>query len=805
MLWHGGHVVVKGAIRFVTTAVLARLLLPKEFGVVGMALLVNEIVSLLGGFSLGVALIQKKDLDERYFDTTFWANLVVGMGLSLCFLVAAPIAAAFFKTPQVQPLVMFLALHYLIAAAGGVHKALLLRQLQFQRFAVLSVVSAVARSVVALALAFAGFGIWGIMMGLLAERITTLWMLLVMVPWRPRWHFAWRQFHDLFRFSRNLYGENLLRFFNANSDRFLTGRLLGASALGFYQFAYALPHLVVEYFTETVSEVLFPVYSKVQDDHARFRRGYTMTVTLTALVTFPLLVGLMVVAPELIRLAYGSRWSPVVLPLRVLCVSAAVMSVMHLTNAVLHSKGRPDVGFRWNLVMLPTSVAVLAAASRWGVEGIAVAMSALALFSVIPTLIACRLISLHPMAVVRALLPACTGAVIMGGTLHGLRRSLALVPWALPDPLFLVLAIGVGAMVYLASVRLLYKEAFEDVLAVARSLVSKQPAKLLRSMSSATRLRTPRPLVSVVIPTYRTPPRFLREAIDSVLKQSHRPLEVIVVDDGSTPRSEWLSQEYGDRVRYRWKPNGGVASARNVGIRMAQGDYVAFLDADDLWEPDKIATQLRLFDRHQEVGLVYARIAKMNHDGQAVDGPRRNPKYAGHIFRRLFLRNFIPASTAMIRRTCVETVGLFDESPGLFSVEDYDLWLRIAERYRAAFSDRVLATYRIHPGGISRNLDRSYQAERRLIDKTIRQFGTRHPELARLRRKRIARSFFEHGYDLFEQGRFAEARKQFGYSVRYRPLNLRTGLYLLSTFSPMMITAIRQLKGYGRRVMVQGP
>jgi len=291
MLWHGGHVVVKGAIRFVTTAVLARLLLPKEFGVVGMALLVNEIVSLLGGFSLGVALIQKKDLDERYFDTTFWANLVVGMGLSLCFLVAAPIAAAFFKTPQVQPLVMFLALHYLIAAAGGVHKALLLRQLQFQRFAVLSVVSAVARSVVALALAFAGFGIWGIMMGLLAERITTLWMLLVMVPWRPRWHFAWRQFHDLFRFSRNLYGENLLRFFNANSDRFLTGRLLGASALGFYQFAYALPHLVVEYFTETVSEVLFPVYSKVQDDHARFRRGYTMTVTLTALVTFPLLVG----------------------------------------------------------------------------------------------------------------------------------------------------------------------------------------------------------------------------------------------------------------------------------------------------------------------------------------------------------------------------------------------------------------------------------------------------------------------------------------------------------------------------------
>lgn len=302
--------------------------------------------------------------------------------------------------------------------------------------------------------------------------------------------------------------------------------------------------------------------------------------------------------------------------------------------------------------------------------------------------------------------------------------------------------------------------------------------------------------VSVIIPVYNTPAAYLREAIDSVLGQSVSPVEVIVVDDGSTPDLGWLVSLYGDRLMYVRQPNRGPAAARNTGLKLATGSLVAFLDADDVWESDKLEAQLHLIKQRPALGLVYAPVIRINADGEPLVGLRTNPKHDGKVFEQLFMRNFIPISTVLIRRRCFEDVGYFNEAFKLS--EDYELLLRVTHRYEVAFVDRPLAQYRIHEGSISRNLDPFYLSERDVIEKAVREFGTAHPQLPALRRQRLGQLFFEYGYDLFATKSYTQARQQFLQSLRYAPLNVRALAYYVATFSSIAIRSIRRARGIAR-------
>jgi len=476
VLWSGINVVAKSGVRFVTTALLARVLLPEDFGILGMALMVNEMVNLLGGLSLGQALIQKRSVDERHFHTMFWANLIVGVVLAVGFLLAAPVASAFFHNDRVGPVVMAMSLNFLLTSAGGVHRAMLTRQLQFRRFSILNITSTAVRSVVSLTLVYGGAGLWGVVAGILAERATALVLLAVMVRWRPKFEFHWDAFRELFRFSRNLYADNFARYFNTNTDFLLTGRLLGASALGFYQLAYNLPHIVLTHISETISEILFPIYCRVQDDHARFRRGFSMTVVFIALVTFPCMAGLAVIAPEFVRAVYGVRWAAAIVPMQVLCLAAAANSVFDPIGSLCHSKGRPDIGLKWNFLILPLTVAALMFASRWGVVGIAAAMSGLALCSIICVRIAIRLIGLRLSDYLRALTPALGGSLVMALALLTLRLWLALRWPGVSDAVVLAVCVPFGAAVYLAAIWLLWSQTASEFMGFARRVLGRKVA-----------------------------------------------------------------------------------------------------------------------------------------------------------------------------------------------------------------------------------------------------------------------------------------------------------------------------------------
>lgn len=232
------------------------------------------------------------------------------------------------------------------------------------------------------------------------------------------------------------------------------------------------------------------------------------------------------------------------------------------------------------------------------------------------------------------------------------------------------------------------------------------------------------PRVSVVIPAYNAED-YIAATIESVLAQTYQNHEIIVVDDGSTDRTLQVLRNIELRIKVLAKTNGGPASARNLAINNSVGEFIAFLDSDDLWTPDKLAEQIAFLDLHPEVGLLFGEALMFNEiNGEKVI--QQKIGYTGDpTFRQLLFGDFIPNSTVIIRRACVERIGLLNESRDLIAVEDYEYWMRIARAFPMAGIAKPLAYYRIHEGnlmGDGGNIDRGHDLAITAIKEIERQF-----------------------------------------------------------------------------------
>jgi glycosyltransferase involved in cell wall biosynthesis len=284
------------------------------------------------------------------------------------------------------------------------------------------------------------------------------------------------------------------------------------------------------------------------------------------------------------------------------------------------------------------------------------------------------------------------------------------------------------------------------------------------------------PSVSVVIPVYNGA-AYLEQALASILRQNVGDVEIVVVDDGSTDDTPRVLDGYRGRIMALRQANGGMASARTRGIRAARGELVAFVDADDYWLDDKLAPQLSVFARRPDVGLVYS-------NALFQQGNRLLPQtlfdiyspHRGRVFDKLLIASFIPVASVVVRRQCLDAVGLFDER--LIICADYDLWLRLAARYDVDYVDAPLVVYRRHDGNITHNVE---HALREAIGITRRHAVA--AELAKTRRvrRRLSNLSWQLGMVHLEQGNLARARATLLEAARLDPSAPRPyAAYLLS-------------------------
>ena len=223
------------------------------------------------------------------------------------------------------------------------------------------------------------------------------------------------------------------------------------------------------------------------------------------------------------------------------------------------------------------------------------------------------------------------------------------------------------------------------------------------------------PRVSVIIPAYNAS-KFIRDSVNSVLNQTYKDYEIIVIDghSGSTDNTREIVAEYGDSVRYFQQEKTGLSDARNKGILNAKGEYIAFLDSDDLWFENKLALQVEFLDNHRDVGLVFSdswikAYGDIDEEDQNFIGKRFfqiSKPHRGEVLSQLFVTNFIPILTAVVRKECIVKVGLFKKDYD--SAEDYDLWLRMSRIFKFDYIDEPLATCRFRGDSLYHKRDRRF-------------------------------------------------------------------------------------------------
>lgn len=294
------------------------------------------------------------------------------------------------------------------------------------------------------------------------------------------------------------------------------------------------------------------------------------------------------------------------------------------------------------------------------------------------------------------------------------------------------------------------------------------------------------PRVSVIIPAYNAA-SYTIEAIESVLNQTFKDFEIIVVDDGSTDNTKKLLQPYIDccKIDYIYKENGGASSARNMGIKASKGQYIACLDCDDLWMPDKLKICMEFLDKNPEVGLVYTRAFFIDVHGNIVR-ISGGCCYSGMVFEKLIGNNFIINSTPIVKKECFAKVGLFDES--IFYPADWDMWLRISEHYPVAYIDTILTKYRIREGNYyEKNIELAKLEILKVLEKTFR---ARAYLSKKLKRNAISYISFESAKAYTKKLHLKNAKKEAIKAIKLCPYNVKYYLIFIFLFLPKRLVYI---------------
>lgn len=369
--WSSVSQVGRQFMQIITTAILARLLSPSDFGLVGMATIIIGFIGLFQDLGTSSAIIQRKELSNTLFNSIFWLNLAFGV-LSMAILwLFAPVAASFYHEPRVTSVLRVLSLNFLLSSISISQKALLEKNLAFNTLAKIEISAVIAASFLGIGLAVMGFGVWSLVSQTLTLVTVTTVLLWLATRWKPKIMFDWSEVREISSYSLHLTGFSIFNYFSRNADYLLIGRFLGSQDLGYYTLAYRLMLYPLQNISAVIGRVMFPVFSQIQNNDARFRAAYLRVVGTIALISFPMMVGLWKLAKPFALTFFGAQWQPVILLLMILSPVGILQSVITTIGIIYQVKGRTDWLFRWGIISGTLVVIAFVIGLQWGIIGVA--------------------------------------------------------------------------------------------------------------------------------------------------------------------------------------------------------------------------------------------------------------------------------------------------------------------------------------------------------------------------------------------------------------------------------------------------
>lgn len=359
--WQLSQKVLCQVVSFGISVVLARLLLPSDYGVIAICSMFLVLTGIFIGGGLGTALVQKKNADDIDFCTVFYSGLVLSIVVYLAVFFAAPYIAVFFKNEQITAVIRVLALTMPIGTLSGVQNAFVSKQMIFKKFFYSSLIGTIASGAVGLGMALTGFGVWALVGQNLVSTITNTLVLFCIIDWHPKLIFSYERFKQLFSFGWKMAVVNILTTFFYQLKGYVIGYKYSAAQLAYYNRGEGLPGILYNNINGTISDVLFPALSQLQDDKEALKRALSRAMRISSFFLIPALFGLAAISDKLVIIIFSEKWAPSIPFMQVICMISC-SDILGMANyQAIKAVGRADTLLKMEFLKRPAMFAILIA------------------------------------------------------------------------------------------------------------------------------------------------------------------------------------------------------------------------------------------------------------------------------------------------------------------------------------------------------------------------------------------------------------------------------------------------------------
>ena len=462
--WKFGEQISSQLVSFVLSIILARLLAPKDYGVIALVQIFISIAQVFVTSGFGNALIQKRDADETDFSTIFYLSELMSVIVYVILFIAAPWISVFYDSPELTSILRVFALQLPLSAFNGIQQAYISKHLMFKKVFISTTVAAIMSGVVGVVMAYFGFGVWSLVWQALSNTIFVSVTLAAQVKWHPQFKFSWRAGKPLVSFGWKLLVSSLLGQFFNQLRSLIIGKFYTATVLAFYNRGQKFPDLITTNIDGTVSTVLFPTLSNINDDLDKVKRAIRKSIRTSTFVIMPLLFGLAATSRPIILLMLTEKWSAAIPFMQILCFSDVFDTVSNTNMQAIQAIGRSDIMLKLEFIKKPIYLILL-------IIGINISFYAVAWTMVIYNVVAVainmtpnrKLLGYNIKEQLSDMLPALLSSMIMYTVVEFLGN-------VLPTPILLTLLIQVsaGIAIYVGIAVAFKMEGFKNILGILK-------------------------------------------------------------------------------------------------------------------------------------------------------------------------------------------------------------------------------------------------------------------------------------------------------------------------------------------------
>jgi O-antigen/teichoic acid export membrane protein len=384
--WISASAILSHIIYFLRTIILVRLLNPIDFGLMGIAAVVIEVLKRFSETGVGIALVQRKEVGESTLNTAWIMTAIRGIILFVLLYAFSPAISNFYNNEHLSTILRFISMAFIFNGLASVGIFLFIKELNFKNRVIYEQANAISSTVVSIILAVIFKNVWALVIGYIAGNLIASIFSYILHPFRPSLKFDLSAAKGLLNFGKYVFGSGIVLFFIVQGPHALIGKILGLDLLGFFVVAFSIANTPATSITHLVSQIAFPAYVKLQDDLPKLREAYLKVTRLVAFLSIPLVGGIFMLIPEFIQIFLGIRWMPIVLPVRILCVFGLFRAIGATVGPVFYGTGRPDLEFKISCLNLTVlAILVYPLTVKMGIAGTSIALSLVSTVSIFCT------------------------------------------------------------------------------------------------------------------------------------------------------------------------------------------------------------------------------------------------------------------------------------------------------------------------------------------------------------------------------------------------------------------------------------